>query len=153
MDQWEEGLDEDSPPNKRTQRTNYERFIHHACLSDEDIEEDHVNVAPIDQFKDGEYKRQVVTNWDEWDEILAKCRRARGLKEQDKYDLSEEEFNCHGEKVRPRRKDFGHITPDEKDLHFKCHYLHMEKEATSTILSGTGRDSGNTTILPRSSLQ
>ena len=73
-----------------TQRTNYERFVHHGYLSDVNTQEDHVNVPPIEQFQDAGCERHVVTNYDEWDEIIANFKRRRRLKEQGKYDLSEE---------------------------------------------------------------
>ena len=31
VDDWEEGLHKDGTSNKRTQRENYERFVHHDC--------------------------------------------------------------------------------------------------------------------------
>ena len=57
-----------------------------------------------------------MTAWDEWEKILADFRRTQGLKDQDKCSPSEEEYNCHEEKVGPCIKDFGHVGPDKEDL-------------------------------------
>ena len=58
-----------------TQRTNYKRFVCHDYLADVDMEEDHVNMPSIERFQDGGYESCVVTNYDEWEEIIADFKK------------------------------------------------------------------------------
>ena len=76
-------------------------------------------LAPIEG---GGYGRETVLYWDNWDRVIFKFERDRGLEEGEDYDSSGEEYNGDCEAVGPCRNDFGHIGPDKADLRFECHY-------------------------------
>ena len=129
VDNWEEGLNKDGASNRRTQRGNYERFVHYGHLLDVDMEGDYACVPPpIQPFQDGGYKRGAVLTYDNWYRVLSEFERGRGWGEGEDYDSSEEEYNCHNREVGPCRKGFGHIEPDTGNLQFECRYSEANME-------------------------
>ena len=65
---------------------------------------------------------------------MTKFRRIRGWEDQEKYDSSEEEFNCHGEEIGPCRRTFA--TLDQIKRTYVSNTT-TDKEATTTHSPGT----------------
>ena len=70
---WEEGLKQDGPSKEKKLRERYELFVHYD-LSDVDMKEDSVDTLIIEQIQDEGFIRRVITNHEEWGEIILKSK-------------------------------------------------------------------------------
>ena len=94
QDKWEEGLNKDGDSDEGSQKEKDDILPHEDLPLDADEEEEHAQATPcLAPIVDECYYRETDFYWADWDDLIFKFEKDRGVEEGECYDSFEGKYN------------------------------------------------------------